>query len=61
MRRVILKLTEAQAALLRGGLRSHAEDMNISGMWTDTDARMAEDILRQLNQPAKEVGTINKR
>lgn len=55
MRRVILTLTEAQAALLRGGLRSHMEDMSIAGLWTDTDVRMAEDILRQLNKPAKEV------
>lgn len=55
MRRVLLSLTEAQAAWLRGATRSHAEDMATSGMWSEVDERMAADILRQLSAPAKRI------
>lgn len=53
-RRVILTLTEAQAAWLRGAVRSHREDMAISGMLSKVDERHADDILQQLSQPARE-------
>jgi hypothetical protein len=55
MRRVLLTLTEAQAAWLRGAVRSHREDMSIAGMLSAADERMANDILTQLSQPAKKV------
>lgn len=55
MRRVILTLTEAQAAWLRGAVNSHREDMALSGMLNKTDERMAHDIALQLSAPAKVV------
>lgn len=57
MRRVILKLTEAQAAWLRGAVRSHAEDLGVAGMMTKADDRHIETILQQLSLPAKEVSS----
>ena len=50
MKRVTILLTEAQVKLLRGAVRSHKEDMSIAGLWTETDVRMAENILDQLNE-----------
>lgn len=56
MKRVTILLTEAQVKLLRGAVRSHMEDMSIAGLWTETDIRMAENILAQLDQnPLREV------
>jgi hypothetical protein len=55
MRRVVLVLTEAQAAWLRGAVRSHREDMAIAGMLSTVDERHADEIIRQLAGPMKEI------
>jgi hypothetical protein len=55
MRRVVLVLTEAQAAWLRGAVRSHREDMAVSGMLSKADERHADEIIRQLAGPMKEI------
>jgi hypothetical protein len=55
MRRVVLVLTEAQAAWLRGAVRSHAEDMAVSGMLSKADEKHKEAIIEQLAGPLKVV------
>ena len=54
-RRLVLVLTEAQAAWLRGAVRSHAEDMAVSGMLSKADEKHKEAIIEQLAGPMKEV------
>jgi hypothetical protein len=60
MRRVILMLTEAQAAWLRGAVRTHREDMGLADMLSKADERHVEDILKQLRAPAKEAQLLVK-
>jgi len=55
MRRVVITLTEAQAGWLRAAVRTFREDQSIAEMLSAAEERMANDILVQLNGPAKKV------
>ena len=55
MRRVILTLTEAQAAWLRGAVRTHCEEMVVAEMFSKVDERHADDILQQLGRPPQKI------
>ena len=56
LKRIMILLTEAQAAWMRGAVRSWREDQAVAGMLSAADERMADVILDQLcNNPLKHI------